>query len=77
MRKQSTQKEGRKTFIDLTEELTVISEQPLNGGSFCDLYIGELRDGSRVALKTLRLHTGREEKVKKVRDLPSPISYSY
>lgn len=56
------------TFIDLSNDVVNISEHPQHCGGFCDVHVGVLRGGTRVALKKLRLYKGFE-KVKKVRDL--------
>lgn len=51
---------AKRGCINLTSSinLAACSEFPCAGGGFCDVYRGELRDGTKIAIKSLRVYDG-------------------
>ncbi|KAG8764253.1 hypothetical protein FRC12_008216 [Ceratobasidium sp. 428] len=53
---------------DMAEQLDLATcgERPISSGGFGDIYQGRLKDGTQVAIKTIRLYVGSGEQDKKI-----------
>ncbi|KAG8739607.1 hypothetical protein FRC12_016264 [Ceratobasidium sp. 428] len=53
---------------DMTDQLDLATctERPISSGGFGDIYRGDLKDGTQVAIKTIRLYVGSSEKDQKI-----------
>ncbi|KAG8779179.1 hypothetical protein FRC12_024593 [Ceratobasidium sp. 428] len=53
---------------DLTDQLDLATctERPISSGGFGDIYRGDLKDGTQVAIKTIRLYVGSSEQDHKI-----------
>ncbi|KAG8692071.1 hypothetical protein FRC09_011477, partial [Ceratobasidium sp. 395] len=47
-------------------DLATCTERPISSGGFGDIYQGELKDGTQVAIKTIRLYVGSSEQDQKI-----------
>lgn len=50
----------RTSFLDAVLDVLSVEEIPISGGGFCDVYVGQLRTGRKVALKRLRVFKDSE-----------------
>ncbi|KAG8749064.1 hypothetical protein FRC12_013594, partial [Ceratobasidium sp. 428] len=53
---------------DMTDQLDLATctERPISSGGFGDIYRGDLKDGTQVAIKTIRLYAGSNEQDQKI-----------
>jgi hypothetical protein len=51
----------QRTLKDISPEIKKLSEHPIAGGGYCDLYLGERLGSEKVALKLVRLFGSADE----------------
>ena len=64
-------KTGQFPRILILDDITRLSPYPILGGGFADIWQGKLSDGTKVALKVLRLFSNTEEEKARINKVSS------